>query len=163
MSQPAFVSFSHILGRKVLLLGAVCFFTAGCAIAGWANNFSALLAGRTVQGIGGGGIAALTSVLLTDLFTLRERGKWAGLINIVWAIGTVSGPVLGGALCEKGAWVSINLLVIAMLKLRTNSHDTKKIVLTAVDLLDKPSILRTCTADYFVLFNPSTSSGNDTF
>ncbi|KAH8809000.1 major facilitator superfamily domain-containing protein [Xylogone sp. PMI_703] len=104
VSQPAFVSLSNLFGRKALLLSALSFFTAGCAIAGWASKFPTLLGGRSVQGIGAGGITALSSVLLTDLFTLRERGKWAGLVNLIWAIGTVSGPSIGGALSQNGAW-----------------------------------------------------------
>jgi MFS family permease len=49
---------------------------------------------------------ALTSVMMTDLFALRERGKWASLINLLWAVGSVAGPPVGGALAQNGAWVS---------------------------------------------------------
>ncbi len=63
-----------------------------------------LLAGRTIQGLGGGGIIALTDVLITDLVPLRERGKWLGVLSMTWAVGTVTGPVIGGALAEKIGW-----------------------------------------------------------
>lgn len=106
VSQPSFTSFSHIFGRKALVLAGLCFFTAGCTVAGCAKRFPVLLLARSIQGIGGGSISALTSVLLTDLFPLRERGQWGGLVNLFWAIGTVAGPSIGGVLSQNGAWVS---------------------------------------------------------
>lgn len=57
-----------------------------------------------MQGIGGGGMVALTYVIVTDMVTLRERGKWFSLITLQWAIGSVSGPVIGGACSEKANW-----------------------------------------------------------
>jgi len=104
--QPAFASLSHLFGRKILILAALLFFAVGCVIAGFANNIAILLVGRSIQGVGGGGIMTLSSLLMTDLFALRERGKWAGLINLIWAIGSVTGPPVGGALAQNGQWVS---------------------------------------------------------
>jgi MFS family permease len=106
--QPLFASFSHIFGRRQLLLVALIPFTIGSLVAGCARNFTILLIGRCFQGVGGGGIIALTSVLLTDLVPLRERGKWSGLINAMWAIGSVVGTPIGGALAQKASWVSWN-------------------------------------------------------
>lgn len=91
--QPSFASFSHIFGRRPMVLLALTFFTAGTIIAALARDFTVLLVGRSVQGVGGGGIIALTYVIVTDLVTLRERGKWFGLISMMWAIGSVSGYV----------------------------------------------------------------------
>jgi MFS family permease len=63
-----------------------------------------MLVGRSIQGVGGGGISALTYVIVTDMVTLKERGKWFGLISMMWAFGSVAGPVVGGALAEKASW-----------------------------------------------------------
>ncbi len=52
------------------------FFAAGSIMAPLAKSAPVLLAGRTIQGIGGGGIGALSQVILTDLVSLRERGLW---------------------------------------------------------------------------------------
>ncbi|KAI9871250.1 MAG: hypothetical protein M1830_003143, partial [Pleopsidium flavum] len=89
--QPSFASLSHIFGRKPMILLALTFFTAGAIISALAHNFTILLIGRSIQGIGGGGIIALTYVVVTDLVTLRDRGKWFGLISMMWAIGSVTG------------------------------------------------------------------------
>lgn len=54
--------------------------------------------------MGGGGLVALTYVVITDMVTLRERGKYMSMISLQWAIGSVIGPVTGGALAEKVTW-----------------------------------------------------------
>jgi len=73
--QPTFASLSHTFGRKPLLLAALVLFAVGAVLAAVANTFTLLLAGRSIQGIGGGGVISLTEVLITDLVPLRERGK----------------------------------------------------------------------------------------
>ena len=51
--QPSFASFSHIFGRKPIVLVAIAFFLAGTLIGAEANDFTLLLLGRSLQGIGG--------------------------------------------------------------------------------------------------------------
>lgn len=108
--QPTFASFSHIFGRKPVLISALLIFTAGTAICTAATNFTILLVGRSIQGIGGGGLSALTYVVVTDMVDLRSRGKWFSLISLQWAIGSVSGPVIGGALAQNNMWRGIFIL-----------------------------------------------------
>ncbi|RMD39615.1 hypothetical protein DV735_g5511, partial [Chaetothyriales sp. CBS 134920] len=114
--QPTFASLSHIFGRVPMVLTAITFFLAGVLMAALCNNFSLMLAGRTIQGIGGGGIISLTEILITDLIPLRFRGQWAGLISGMWSLGSVSGPVIGGAFASVGwRWIFwINLPFIGV-------------------------------------------------
>jgi len=93
--QPVLGSFSHIFGRKPLIYLSLALFTAGTIIAALANNFTVILVGRSIQGIGGGGIIALTEIVITDMVPLRERGAYLSLFSAMWAIGTVAGPLLG--------------------------------------------------------------------
>jgi MFS family permease len=102
--QPSWASFSHIIGRKSVILAALLLFTVGTVICSVAKNVTFLLAGRCVQGVGGGGLVALTYVVLTDMVTLRERGKYMSVISLQWAVGSVIGPVIGGAFSEKLTW-----------------------------------------------------------
>lgn len=104
--QPTFASLSHVFGRKALLLIALTFFTAGAIVAALAHNSTVMIVGRSIQGVGGGGISALTYVIVTDMVTLQQRGKWFGLISMMWALGSVLGPVIGGVIAEKTSWVS---------------------------------------------------------
>ncbi|KAF2083828.1 MFS general substrate transporter, partial [Saccharata proteae CBS 121410] len=102
--QPTFATLSNEFGRKPMLLIALSFFTIGSVIGGVARNFTDLLVGRSIQGVGGGGIAAMTNILVCDLVPLKDRAKWLGLITMQWSIGSVSGPVIGGTLAEKASW-----------------------------------------------------------
>jgi MFS family permease len=118
--QPSYASFSHIFGRKPLVFVALTFFTVGAIIAAVSNNFTVMLVGRSLQGVGAGGMISLTEVIITDMVPLRERGKWFGwehssslffgmvaklqpsFVSGMYAIGSVSGPIVGGAFAQDG-------------------------------------------------------------
>lgn len=97
-------AFSEIFGRREILLLSIGFFTLGSLIACLAHNIPTLLAGRTVQGIGGGGIIAMNLVVLTDLVPLRQRPKYTGISQMTWAFGTIAGPLIGGSIAEYTTW-----------------------------------------------------------
>ncbi|RYP71141.1 hypothetical protein DL769_004752 [Monosporascus sp. CRB-8-3] len=67
-------------------------------------NSGLITAGRTIQGIGGGGINTLVDIVICDLVPLRQRGKCVALMAAVWAVGTVVGPVPGGAFADGTVW-----------------------------------------------------------
>ncbi|KAI1977210.1 hypothetical protein LOZ51_002807 [Ophidiomyces ophidiicola] len=69
--QPTFASLSHIFGRKPLILAAIVFFLAGSLVSALSENFTHMLVGRSIQGIGGGGLIALSEIIVTDLVPLR--------------------------------------------------------------------------------------------
>lgn len=84
--QPNYASFSHIFGRKPLILLALTFFLAGTLVGGLAHDFTLLLIGRSLQGVGGGGVIAMTEIVVTDLVPLRLRGQWFGIISAMWSV-----------------------------------------------------------------------------
>ncbi|KAL1879606.1 hypothetical protein Plec18167_004067 [Paecilomyces lecythidis] len=102
--QPSFASFSNIFGRKPLVLTSILFFFVGAVIAGVAKNFTYMLVGRSLQGIGGGGIIALSEIIVTDIIPLRLRGNYFGILSAMWSIGSVTGPILGGGFAENVTW-----------------------------------------------------------
>ena len=112
---------------------------------GSAKNMTVLIIGRTFQGIGGGGLEALVEIILTDMTTLKERPLWVGLLGFVWAAGSVSGPLVGGAFSQYVswrwiAWINLPLIAVAIvlippfLKLQTLTQPLKA-KLKAVDWL----------------------------
>ena len=102
--QPNFASLSDIFGRRSLILVALIFFTVGAIVSALAKNFTIILVGRSIQGIGGGGIISLTEIIVTDVVPLRERGKYFGFLSMMWALGSVSGPLIGGAFSQEVSW-----------------------------------------------------------
>jgi MFS family permease len=118
--QPVIGNFSHIFGRKPLIFGSLVLFGAGAIIAALAKNFTVILIGRSVQGVGGGGVIALTEIVACDLVPLRERGKWFAFISSMWALGTVTGPLLGGGFAQEGIyewifWINLPFIGIGAL------------------------------------------------
>ena len=98
------VELSSTFGRRTVLLIALGLFAIGAIICGLSHGFISLIVGRSIQGVGGGGLIALTQVLITDMAPLRMRGKFFALISTVWALGSVTGPIAGGALAGDAAW-----------------------------------------------------------
>lgn len=97
-------SLSNIFGRSQLLFASVSFFTIGTIVCCTAHSIGAMLAGRSIQGVGGGGVIVLAQIIFTDIVPLRYRPKYLGIIQGAWALGTCLGPVLGGALAKPNLW-----------------------------------------------------------
>ena len=104
--QPVFSSLSEIFGRRPLIAVAIVWFTIGAIVAGLATNYMQMLVGRSLQGIGGGGIITLTAVVIADIVPLSHRPKYFGMLSAIWSLGTVVGPVIGGCFAQNVTWVS---------------------------------------------------------
>ncbi|GKT41841.1 efflux pump fus6 [Colletotrichum spaethianum] len=115
--QPTIAGLSSIFGRKPLVYASALLFVVGSIVGAVANNFTVVIAGRTIQGIGGGGILALTEVIITDLVPLAVRGQWFSLLSVVWSVGTVTGPLIGAGFAQNVSWrwiFWINLPITAL-------------------------------------------------
>ena len=73
---------AQTFGRRPAILATIGLFALGSGICGAANSMNMLIAGRAIQGFGGGGIQSLTGIILADLVTLQERGVYAGLYGL---------------------------------------------------------------------------------
>ncbi|KAH7031046.1 major facilitator superfamily domain-containing protein [Microdochium trichocladiopsis] len=104
VTMPFTASLSDTFGRRPSLIAALLFFTGGTLFCSLAPKISVMLAGRCLQGIGGGGIMVITTMLFTDLLELRDRAKYYGLVLAAWAIGNCIGPILGGLFVDKTSW-----------------------------------------------------------
>jgi hypothetical protein len=101
-STPSWGKFSDIWGRKPILLCAAGIFFLGSVLAGASISIGMLIVARAVQGIGGGGLIVLVNITISDLFSMRKRGTYFGIIGMVWAFASAVGPILGGVFTEKG-------------------------------------------------------------
>ncbi len=68
---PSWGKFSDIWGRKAILLIATGIFFLGSALCGASVSLSMLLVGRSIQGIGAGGLLSLVSIIVADLYAPR--------------------------------------------------------------------------------------------
>src|SRR5512135_1007575 len=75
---PLFGKLSDIHGRRVMMLIAIGIFVAGSLVCALAPGMSVLIAGRAVQGLGGGGLMALAQTIIADIVSPRERGRYQG-------------------------------------------------------------------------------------
>ncbi|MFI9461327.1 DHA2 family efflux MFS transporter permease subunit [Streptomyces xiamenensis] len=91
-------------GRKKLFQLAIVIFLIGSALCGLAQNMGELIAFRFFQGLGGGGLIALSMAIVGDLVPPRDRGRYQGLFGAVFGATSVLGPLLGGFFVDRLSW-----------------------------------------------------------
>ncbi len=91
-------------GRKRMLVAAVVIFLAASCLSGAATSIGMLIAARAVQGAGAGGLMALASAGVADLVDPRQRGKYMGYVQSMFAVASVLGPLAGGLIVDHVSW-----------------------------------------------------------
>ena len=104
VSTPVWGKLSDLFDRKLLVQTGLAIYVGGSVLAGLSQSTGMLIAFRVVQGIGVGGLTALVQVILADLVSPRERGRYAGYLGAVFGVGTVIGPLLGGVVTDGLGW-----------------------------------------------------------
>lgn len=93
---------SDYLSRKAVIIPALFLFGLGGLVAGVApllteNPYGLIIAGRVLQGVGGGGTYQVAMALAGDIFQSRERTKAMGLLEASNGLGKVLSPIMGSA------------------------------------------------------------------
>jgi EmrB/QacA subfamily drug resistance transporter len=101
---PIYGKLSDLIGRKPIFLFGVVVFLIGSALSGASQSMNQLIVFRALQGIGAGALMPIAIVIVGDLFTPRERGKWQGVTGGVWGISAIIGPTLGGWITQNTSW-----------------------------------------------------------
>jgi EmrB/QacA subfamily drug resistance transporter len=127
ISTPIWGKLADLFNRKVLIQIAIVIFVLATAAAGFSQSAEMLIAFRAVQGIGAGGLAALSQVIMADIISPRERGRYMGLFGAVMALATVGGPLLGGVITDTLGWrwnffVALPVAVIALIIQQRTLH-----------------------------------------
>ncbi len=106
-STPLYGKISDIYGRRVVFQFAIVTFLVGSFLAGASQNMAELIGFRAIQGLGAGGLMALTFVIIGDIVPPRERGRYQGYFGAVWGLASVAGPLLGGFFSDNATILGI--------------------------------------------------------
>ena len=104
VAVPIVGRLSDLYGRRIFLLLGITVFMIGSVPTGMSQTMTQLIAFRAIQGIGGGIIMTTSFVAIADLFPPEERGKFQGLIGLVFGMASVIGPTLGGVITDNLSW-----------------------------------------------------------
>ncbi|RLV91573.1 hypothetical protein JA1_003808 [Spathaspora sp. JA1] len=102
--QVLFGRFADIFGRKQVLLASMGILAIADLACGFAQTGVQFFIFRAFTGIGGGGIQSLTMVMVSDICTLKQRGKYQGILGAQVGLGNALGPFLMSAFIEKNSW-----------------------------------------------------------
>jgi MFS family permease len=111
---PLIGRMADLRGRVPVLVGALVLFAVGSLVTTVAYDLPSLVAGRFVQGIGGGGLVPATLALVADLYPAERRGVPLGVVSAVQELGSVVGPLYGALVLAVSDWrviFAVNLLV----------------------------------------------------
>ena len=96
-----------LLDSARVLLGCLVIFVVGSVVTALAVELDVLVAGRFVQGVGGGGLVPATLALVAALWPVERRGTPLGVVGAVQELGAVLGPVLGALILAVADWRAI--------------------------------------------------------
>jgi EmrB/QacA subfamily drug resistance transporter len=123
ISTPLWGRLSDVHGRGRFHLAAVIVLMLGSVLCGLSTSMAGLCASRAVQGLGAGGLFALSFTMVADLFELEKRAKMQGAISSVWGVAAIAGPFAGEWITEFWGWrgvfwlnVPVGLLSIALVQ-----------------------------------------------
>jgi MFS family permease len=140
-STPIWGKLADQFDRKLMMQLAIVVYVGGSALAGATPGIGMLITARAVQGVGAGGIMAMTQIILAAMIPPRQRGRYTGYIGAVFAVATLLGPLIGGVIVDTSwlGWrwcfyVGIPFAALALVLLQTTLH--------------LPSARRKVTVDY---------------
>ncbi|KAK6082749.1 transporter C3H1.06c 5 [Seiridium cupressi] len=100
--QALYGRLSDIFGRKPVLLVSIGCLIVGDVLCGFAKSITWLYVCRGLSGVGGGGISSLVQITVSDLVSLKDRGKYQGMLSGAIGLGAGTGPFLAAAFVDGG-------------------------------------------------------------
>lgn len=106
------------MNNKILYLIALLLFEVGSAIIGSAQSIQVVIGGRALAGFGGSGIYVGTLNIVSAMTLPAERNQYLTFVGMAWSLGTILGPLIGGAFADSTAtwrWAFyINICIAAV-------------------------------------------------
>ncbi len=91
-------------GIRAPIQVAAWVYCVGCVISAAAPSMEILLFGRLLQGLGGGGMMALSFIYVTLLFPQQLIARALGVVSFIWGASAFLGPLIGGFFVAYGSW-----------------------------------------------------------
>lgn len=107
ITTPIYGRLSDGYGRRPLFVAALSIFILGSATAALAPTFGLLVVGRTVQGLGAGGLFSLAFAVISDLVPPRERARYILVFVVVFGSSSLFGPIVGGVIATQNSILGI--------------------------------------------------------
>lgn len=101
---PLIGRIADVRGRPPVLVGSLLLFGIGSLVTAAAYDLPSLVAGRFLQGVGGGGLVPVTLALVADLYPVERRSVPLGIVGAVQELGSVLGPLYGALILVIGDW-----------------------------------------------------------
>ncbi|KAF7323384.1 Vacuolar amino acid permease [Mycena chlorophos] len=101
---PLYGRLCNVMGRRRASHTALLFAASGALACALSTNMEMLIAARFIAGMGGGGMFTTASIIVSDMYTLRNRGLVQGVASCVNALGTGLGGVFGGIMTDWLGW-----------------------------------------------------------
>lgn len=95
---PLFGRISDLIGRLKTFQISLAIFLIGSIWCAMSQTLTALIIGRTIQGLGGGALLPVTMALIADLYAADRRLHYLGIVGGVDTLGWVTGPIWGAIL-----------------------------------------------------------------
>jgi MFS family permease len=111
---PLIGRIADLRGRVPVLVMALVLFALGSLVTTLAYDMPSIVAGRFLQGVGGGGLVPATLALVADLYPVERRGVPLGVVSAVQEIGSVLGPLFGAAVLAVSDWRAIFAINLAV-------------------------------------------------
>ncbi len=109
VAAPAYGRLGDAFGRRRMMMIALGVFMAASCLCALAPTFGWLLAGRVLQGLGGGGLPTMAQALVGENVPPRQRGSYQGYLSANIVAGSTIGPVMGGFITQAWGWHSVFL------------------------------------------------------
>ncbi|HZS13451.1 MAG TPA: MFS transporter, partial [Candidatus Dormibacteraeota bacterium] len=104
---PLLGRLSDLYGRRPVFVACLVTFAVGSVLTASAESLAMVVAGRTIQGLGGGGLVPVTLALVADGWPVGRRGLPLGAVGAVQEMGSVLGPLYGAVIVEHSGWRTI--------------------------------------------------------
>ncbi|KAJ7061516.1 MFS general substrate transporter [Mycena amicta] len=111
---PLYGRLCNVMGRRAANQTAIFFAAAGTIGCGLSRNMESLIAARFLAGIGGGGLFTTSTIIVSDMYTLRDRGLIQGLASCFNGLGMGLGGPFGGIITDLFGWRAAFLIQIPL-------------------------------------------------